>query len=57
MDYEKKIKDEVRRTVGPELTRAIMNPEFIKLFKMAMGEKPEKKKTVKKKDDMTGELF
>ena len=56
MDYEQKIKDEVSRAVGRELTRAIMNPQFINMMKKVMGDdKPKKMK--KKKDEKTGELF
>jgi len=56
MNYEQKIKDEVKATIGRELGRAIMNPEFIKMVKFVINdEKPKKIK--KKKDEKTQELF
>ena len=56
MDYEQRIKDEVSKAVGRELTRAIMNPQFVAMMRKVMGdEKP--KKVRKKKDEKTGELF
>ena len=54
MDYEQKIKDEVRRELG----RVIMSPEYIGFVRRMIGQEPDKPKKVrKKKDEKTGELF
>jgi len=56
VDYEQKIKDEVRATVSRELGRAIMNPQFLNMMKKIMSDE-KSKKARKKKDEKTGELF